>query len=56
MSKSSGRRKGFEVFEFDEDDELVQKESDKIMKRFPKPVVVDDSSSVTKYTFLERCK
>lgn len=54
MSKS--RRKGIEVFEFDEDEELVQKESARILKRFPKPVVVKDTSPVTEYTFLERCK
>ncbi|CAM8937677.1 unnamed protein product [Rhodiola kirilowii] len=50
MSKSTYRG-GLEVFDFDEDEELVQKESARIMKRFPKPV---DSSPVTKYTFLER--
>uniref|UniRef100_A0A7N0TW01 Ubiquitin-like protease family profile domain-containing protein n=1 Tax=Kalanchoe fedtschenkoi TaxID=63787 RepID=A0A7N0TW01_KALFE len=46
-STSGGR---YEVFDFGDDEDFVQKESARIVRKFPKPV---EPSPVTKYTFLK---
>lgn len=54
--KKKSSSKELSVFEFNEEDELVEQTSRKLLGKFKKKPTNDNTTPVTKYSFLQCCE